>query len=140
MNALKQYLDLIVEPTVDEFRKNPTSLRHAYLACVAAYHAVDRVSYPEHPQEVTKEWRQKCDAFALVELVALDFKHVKSSKHKLKAAPPRIPIGMALYGHMGFNTHMLNDTGQVDSLYHLSFMADEALRFLYQQADAMELV
>ncbi len=138
MNALKRYLALIVEPTVEEFRRNPTSIRHAYLACVAAYHAVDRVTYPEHPENVTKEWREKCQEFALVELVALDFKHVKSRKHKLKAVPPRIPVGMALYGHMGFNTHMLNDTGEVNSLRHLSFMINEAVRFLHQQAASLE--
>jgi hypothetical protein len=47
MNALERYLALIVEPTVEEFRCNPFSLRHAYLACVATYHAIDRVAYPQ---------------------------------------------------------------------------------------------
>jgi hypothetical protein len=36
MNELTRYIKLIAEPTVEEFRRNPTSLRHAYLACVAA--------------------------------------------------------------------------------------------------------
>jgi hypothetical protein len=134
MNQLARYLKLIVEPTVDEFRKNPTSLRHAYLACVTAYHAVDRVAYPKDPRKVADKWRSESRAFALIEIVALDFKHVRSSKHKLKAGPPRIPIGMALYGQMGFNTHMFNDTGQVASLRHLTFMADEVVRFLQQKA------
>ena len=46
MNALARYLALIVEPTVEEFKRNPFSLRHAYLACVAAYHTIDRVTHP----------------------------------------------------------------------------------------------
>jgi hypothetical protein len=44
MNSLTQYLRLIVEPTVEEFRRNPMSLRHCYLACVATYHAIDRAA------------------------------------------------------------------------------------------------
>ena len=42
--ALTQYLDDIVEPTFEEFRQNPRSLRHGNLACIVTYHAIDRVS------------------------------------------------------------------------------------------------
>jgi hypothetical protein len=47
MNPLSRYLALIVEPTVEEFNSNLFSLRHAFLACVATYHAIDRVTYPK---------------------------------------------------------------------------------------------
>jgi hypothetical protein len=66
MNALTRYLKLIVEPTVEEFKRNPTSIRHAYLACVATYHAVDRVSYPEPGAIIAADWREKSDAFAMI--------------------------------------------------------------------------
>lgn len=44
MNALKYCLENFVEPTYEEFKRNPSSERHAFLACVAPYHAVDRVA------------------------------------------------------------------------------------------------
>jgi hypothetical protein len=134
MNALARYLDLIVEPTVEQFERNERSIRHAYLACVATYHAVDRASYPERPYEVAEDWRQRSDAFALVEIVALDFKHVKSTKNK--APPGAIPVGGALYGDMDFNYHMLNDTGELAALHNLVFVVRDAVTFLRQQAEA----
>jgi hypothetical protein len=44
VNALQEYIDLIVEPTFEDFRKNPGSTRHGFLACVAAFHSVDRAA------------------------------------------------------------------------------------------------
>jgi hypothetical protein len=134
MNELTRYLKLIVQPTVEEFRRNPTSLRHAYLACVAAYHAVDRVAYPRGAAKIAKKWRQQSKAFALVEIVALDFKHVKSTKHKLEVYSPRIAIETASIGDMGFNTHMLNDTGELEFLRNLSSNFEEVERFLDERA------
>ena len=49
MNDLARYIEVIVEPTFEDFRRNSTSTRHAFLTCVAIYHAVDRVSYPKKP-------------------------------------------------------------------------------------------
>ena len=97
MKALIRYLKLIVEPTIEEFMRNPTSIRHAYLACVATYHAVDRVSFPDPGLVVAEKWREKSMAFALVEIVALDFKHVRSRKNK--SQPNTIPISA---GDVGF--------------------------------------
>ena len=42
MNALTQYLKTMVDPTIEEFMRNPLSPRHAYIACVVTYHAIDR--------------------------------------------------------------------------------------------------
>jgi hypothetical protein len=93
MNNLISYLKLIVEPTVEEFRRNPISIRHAYLACVATYHASDRAAHPHHPNPLQQEWRNKSRAFATVEGVALDFKHVKSTrKSDLRYHPPDHPL------------------------------------------------
>jgi hypothetical protein len=39
----KRYLDDIVEPTITDFENNPTSVRHAFLACVATFHTVDYI-------------------------------------------------------------------------------------------------
>jgi hypothetical protein len=132
VDALNRYLKLIVEPTVDEFKRNPTSIRHAYLACVATYHAIDRIAYPGPRGNLRKAWRKACMEFALVDIAAHDFKHVKSTGHR--SVPGAIPICLALYGSMGFNTHMLNDTGEANSLRHLVFVVQEAVKFLRYRA------
>jgi hypothetical protein len=47
MNTLARYLELIVDPTWDDFHNNRDSVRHAFLACAAIYHAIDRVAEEE---------------------------------------------------------------------------------------------
>jgi hypothetical protein len=91
---------------------------------------MDRVSYPHPGSIVAEEWRKNSKAFALIEIGALDCKHVKSWRNKPQANT--IPISAALYG-TGFNTHMLNDTGEVDALRHLAFMAQDAVKFIHSQ-------
>lgn len=44
MTSLAHHIDLIVEPTFDDFKKNANSVRHAFLACVAIFHGIDRAS------------------------------------------------------------------------------------------------
>ena len=44
MNTLARYLEVIVDPTFDDFYLDRTSVRLAYLACVAIFHAVDRAA------------------------------------------------------------------------------------------------
>lgn len=41
MQDLERYLHEIVQPTVDDFRQQPSSVRIGFLACVAVDHAVD---------------------------------------------------------------------------------------------------
>lgn len=132
MTPLVRYLELIVEPTFEEFKRNPTSLRHAYLACVATYHAIDRVSYPRKPAALRQKWGRKSLEFLLVDHIAHDFKHIKS---RLQNPPKRgLPLSCAIYGQTGFNTHMLNDTGQVATLRHLTFVVRDAITFVRKQA------
>src|ERR1039458_2392441 len=109
MNPLSRYLALIVEPTVEEFNSNPFSLRHAFLACVATYHAIDRVTYPKSVDNLRKAWGKESMEFLIVEHVAHDFKHVKSEDER--RITRGIPLSHAFYGGMGFNTHTFNDTG-----------------------------
>jgi hypothetical protein len=134
VNALGQYLKVIVEPTVEEFKRNPTSLRHAFLACVATYHAIDRVTHPKPPGNLRKTWGDESMEFRMVDIVAHDFKHVKSNDHRMTT---RIPVSRALYGKMAFNTHTFNDTGQRETLRNLTFLVDAAVKFVHQKADTM---
>jgi hypothetical protein len=76
MEDLERYLDDIVEPTIKDFEQNPTSVRHAFLACVATLHAVDYLAYPRKSAEVRKQFGRESSDFRLVDDVTQAFKHV----------------------------------------------------------------
>jgi hypothetical protein len=78
MEDLVRYLDEIVEPTIADFEQNPTSVRHAFLACVATFHSIDYLAYPRKPQPLRQLFRRQSTDFALVDRVAHAFKHVAS--------------------------------------------------------------
>jgi hypothetical protein len=75
VNDFSEYMEVIVEPTFEDFRRNGGSVRHGYLACVAVYHAVDRAAYPDDPIALAEQWRKESQEFMLVEEVAQHFKH-----------------------------------------------------------------
>jgi hypothetical protein len=87
MEDLARYLDEIVEPTINDFNRNPASIRHAFLACVATFHSVDYLAYNRtsrlrdagKAKRLVQRFRKASEDFAVVEDVALAFKHVVSS-------------------------------------------------------------
>jgi hypothetical protein len=128
---LKRYIEIIVEPTFEDFKRNAGSVRHAYLACLVTYHAIDRVTFPTKPGNLLDEWRAASLEFMLVEQVALHLKHVKSdfAKWAAKASPPDTLL----------ITHPLGLTGDGEDLEtrNLFFVVRDAIKFLHQQADAV---
>jgi hypothetical protein len=129
LEGLSRYLEVIVEPTFEDFKRNPGSVRHAYLACLVTYHAIDRVTFPAKPGNLLDKWRDESLEFMLVEQVALHLKHVKSdfAKWAAKALPPdklliTHPLGLAGDGE-GLETR------------NLFFVVRDAIKFLRQQAD-----
>ena len=54
VNDFAEYMELIVEPTFEDFQRNGGSVRHAYLACLAIYHAVDRAAFPNEPSPLAQ--------------------------------------------------------------------------------------
>ena len=127
MNDLARYVELIVEPTFEDFRKNSTSVRRAFLTCVAIYHAVDRVSYPKKPGNLGKAWGRKSFNFLIVDMIAHHFKHVKSDYEK--APPPKdaIPLSFLVFGKPG-------DTDEQMELHNLFFVIRDAVQFLKDKA------
>jgi hypothetical protein len=83
-DLVRYYLDEIVEPTIAEFERNPTSVRHAFLACVATYHSLDYLTYDEIKRKTPKGevgnlrhlFGKESADFKLVDDVAHAFKHV----------------------------------------------------------------
>jgi hypothetical protein len=89
MEDLESYLDAIAEPIIKDFEDNPTSVRHAFLACVAVFHGIDYLAYPRRrPAILRQKFRKQSSAFELVDDVARALKHVTAGnreKPNLKA-------------------------------------------------------
>jgi hypothetical protein len=137
VNGLEQYLDLIVEPTFKDFERNPSSVRHAFLACVATFHAVDRAAYPSPPGNLRKTWRDESMEFIIVDMVAHHFKHVISGDEKAPTPSGSIPLSTLVFGEgtlnsAPLNTEMINQGG-ID-LRNLYFVIRDAIKFLRQKA------
>jgi hypothetical protein len=124
VEELEEYLDLIVQPTFDDYGRHPGSVRHAYLACLVAYHAIDRVTYPAKPHTLAQEWRKESMEFALIEEVALHLKHVKSNF--AKTAKDRFPPDTLLITHaLG-----IHESGAGLETRNLHFLVRDLIKFL----------
>jgi hypothetical protein len=84
--------------TFDDFYKDRSSVRLAYLACVAIFHAVDRAAEESKKSSATirQKWGKESMEFHIVDILAHHFKHVQSSAEKIPPNRPGIPIGLAL--------------------------------------------
>ncbi len=127
MKTLVRYLEIIVDPTFDDFHANGGSVRHAYLACVAIFHAVDRAAGEngERAAVVRRRWCKESLEFKLVDVLAHHFKHVQSSDEKIPPSRPGLPIARAL----GFD-----DTGEAMDLRNLYYVIRDAVRFVHRKA------
>jgi hypothetical protein len=77
MEDITRYLDEFVDPTIKDFRENPTSVRHAFLACVVTFHAIDYLTPPgSKPRDLRQKFSRQSSNFATVDDVAHAFKHV----------------------------------------------------------------
>lgn len=141
MEDLRRYLETIVEPTVKDFAERPASVRHAFLACVATYHAIDYVAHPRQARTLRQKWSIESEAFKRVDQVAHAFKHVIATAHKpnLSAAavisrPPAF-VGVAQCGLSipGDKTGAV--TFQEDRTVNLLGTVHEAVAFLQTQVE-----
>jgi hypothetical protein len=72
------FLDDIVDPTIIDFEKHPASRRHAFLACVAAFHCVDYLNLRAgHKNNLRNQFRKENADFAVIERVAQGIAIVK---------------------------------------------------------------
>jgi hypothetical protein len=86
---IERYLETIVDPTIRDLESNPTSVRHAFLACVAVFHSIDYLTHPESSQNRRSLFRKESADFATVDRVAHAFKHVAAGH---PAAPDDQPL------------------------------------------------
>lgn len=90
----QRYLTEIVDPTISDFEKNPTSVRHALLACMVTFHCIDYLAAPKRPRSLRQKFRADSPEFEIVDRVAHAAKHVKigplRAAHVVKR-PPAVP-------------------------------------------------
>ena len=74
-----EYFHELVEPTIAEFESNPTSKRHAYAACVFAFHFADAAAaHAKRKQhEIVADLTNRTHAFPLVRDIANLSKHLE---------------------------------------------------------------
>lgn len=127
MKTLARYLEVIVDPTYDDFYANSGSFRHAYLACVAIFHSVDRAAEENGVRSATlrQKWGKESIEFKLVDVLAHHFKHIQSADERIPATHPGLPIGLAL----GFD-----EAGEGMDLRNLYFVIRDAVRFVHRKA------
>lgn len=129
MRDLAQYIEQIVEPTFKEYQRNSQSLRHAYLACVTIFHAVDRVAFAlgKKRKLMRDKWGEESLAFRLVDTITHHFKHVESHDEvaSQKSGKQGIPISHAL----GFG-----DEGDELDYHNVYFLIRDALTFVKRKA------
>jgi hypothetical protein len=72
VKTLARYLEVIVDPTFDDFYGGRGSVRLAYLACVAIFHAVDRAADESGTRsaKLRQEWCNESLEFKLVDVIA----------------------------------------------------------------------
>ena len=127
MKTLARYLEVIVDPTFDDLYSNRSSVHHAYLACMAIFHAVDRAAEENgvSAARLRQIWCRESVEFKLVEILAHHFKHVRSSDERIPSTRPGIPIAHAL----GFD-----EAGEGMDLRNLYFVIRDAVRFVHKKA------
>ena len=66
---IERYFEQIVDPTIADLEANPTSVRHAFLAAVVVFHAIDYLDANSY----RKQFREDNADFALVDRIAHAF-------------------------------------------------------------------
>lgn len=130
MNEIDKYMELIVDPTFADLSKNMQSVRHAYLACLAIYHVVDRAAYPNDPSNLAKQWKSESLAFTIVDEVAQHFKH--GTRTWVKKAKGENPDALLITNALGLDGS-LEDL----ELHNLYFQIRDAMTFIQKKAEVL---
>jgi hypothetical protein len=108
---IERYFAQIVDPTIADFEANPTSVRHAFLAAVVVFHAIDYLDANSY----RKKFREDNADFALVDRIAHAFKHVQTGHPNDPNLKPLSAGGVIARPPMYYN---------VSGAYNLSRLGD----------------
>jgi hypothetical protein len=111
LHELNKYVDLIVNPTLDDLQGNLKSPRLAFIACLVTAHCLDRLTDQQaHARQI---WRNRCNEFGFVEYVCNTTKHVSADSPLAPKKANAIPMHFLLpaFNTMPFNTAPLGASG-----------------------------
>jgi hypothetical protein len=105
MEDLVRYVEEFVNPAIEDFAQHPDSVRHGFMACVAAFHGVDYLAWPEDAATLRSELRKKNEHFKTIDDVAHAFKHVATSKRPNKGlkASEVVAVPAGIFDHAVFD-------------------------------------
>lgn len=111
MEDLERYIEAVIEPTIKEFEAHPTSVRHAFLACVVTFHAADYLAFPKKPRTTRQKLGRESTDFLQVDRWAHAFKHVATGHGSTRLlAKSMIARPPAVWGEMVWGLSRWNDS------------------------------
>ncbi len=80
-----EYMREIVAPTIEDLAATPSSRRHAFIACVVTFHALDYLAGTRRKAVLRAEYRRQSPAFAAIDRIA----HAANRKPPGGRRPPQ---------------------------------------------------
>jgi hypothetical protein len=108
---IERYLETIVDPTIDDLESHPTSVRYAFLACVAVFHSLDYLAHSESSEKQNRRslFRKQSADFATVDRVA----HAFSVENRRCHQAPTCLLGQRALGPVALGRrHGRRDAGR----------------------------
>jgi hypothetical protein len=139
MEDLRRYLEQFVEPTIADFERDPSSVRLAFIACVATFHSVDYLAHPRKPATLRQQWNRRSKAFAIIDDIAHAFKHMKAGNPVSPDLRAKEVVSMPAAFDVAVFDASTFDVGSVtlttDSTVNVLKVVKEAAAFVRQQLD-----
>lgn len=137
-DAMAKYIEEMVDPTYEEFRRNENSPRHAFLACVAAFHAIDRAAGFQETAALIEKWHDESFEFYVMDMICHHLKHTKSKQEQEELPAGSIPLAKMVFG-TGLKAKASDRQPLLDggiALHNLLYLTRDAIQFLKRKATA----
>jgi hypothetical protein len=94
-HELNRYVDLVVNPTLDDLQRDLLSPRKVFIACLVTAHCIDRVT--DQPAHARQLWRKRCKEFGFVEYVCntCAYRELNPAVLMMKSAEDRLSSELA---------------------------------------------
>ena len=135
-DAMRKYIEEMVDPTFEEFGRNVNSPRHAFLACVAAFHAIDRAAESDETAALIEMWHNESFEFYVMDMICHHLKHTKSKQEKDEVPAGSIPLAKMVFG-TGLKAKSTDRQTLLDggiALHSLLYLTRDAIQFLKRKA------
>lgn len=140
-----RYMEEFVAPTIADFKSNPASVRHAFIACVVTFHSIDYFAYPRSSSALRGQLKRKSSDFAIIDDVAHAFKHVEVSdrngpKLKSNEVVPRFAggaLGSTALGEAALGEGRQFVTLRGNSSVDVLVAVERAVEFIKTEAQAI---